>query len=292
LRQGVWRLHLQGKPAIADMKKDSPLIRKLQAGLPAAKNHNITIISAYDKNDIFIEPQAAALKLKDGDKLKNTFNIEIEAPSLAPFYVTVDDITKTLDDLPGGLPRYTKMLEKLPDKWKEGILRFYKEKGFDRLEQHRSLITLPAEMTDKMGRALIEDATNQQRVLHPDNFEPFRYQSLVARNKSFQRRILNQPLPLAMEKLEAFSRRYPQFFQALVDNIEEDLPFTNSASHQATLILTRILDLMEEACKDSALKAKHRAAMMPALDLLAHAQVTSRQGAVLRQRAAALSKKL
>ncbi len=291
VKRYVWHSRMKGKMAVREMRAGSDLARKFEAELPRLAGRGVTVISAFDKNDAYVEPIASQLRDKTGGHPDNVFNLEVETQQLYSFFHDTDDLLmEVLGMVPGLGPLAVKLI---PKRLKREIQQFYDEE-IVKVEQHRALITLPNAITESIGNKMMAAPENHALALKPDNFEPFRYQSLVARGKSFQRKCLDLPTPQAAAVLYEFTRQHPQFLSVLIENAREDLPVTNAASGPAQAILEKTLDLMARVVADPALKERYGHSLRQNLSLLAQADLPAFDTArpSLSQRAADLLKSL
>lgn len=276
----IWRYKTSGSPAVGEMRENSPLMRKISQHLDRLQERGVTVVSAFDRHDAYVEPDASRVKNARGQEPVNVFNMEVETSQLPSYFTRVEDMLTEFVPFIGPL-----LARHLPASWKQKIQRFYEE-DLATVEQHRAMIAYPEVISQELGRQLVLEPDNQTKLLDTHNFEPLRYTALVARGKNFQRRILDQPTQQAAALLTEFARVYPQFLDVLISNAKEDLPLINSASAQATDILSKTLDLMVRIAADPSLKAEYRSAVQPRLQKILEADLpglSQRAGEILKQ---------
>lgn len=274
IRKGLWKVFDHGRPAVQEMKSGSPLMKKIQDLLPLVSNQGITVVAAHDVNDSFIEPAAARLMDKNGQTPESVFNIALEAP-IMPRRIE-DGMSMIEEEIrnQGMSPNAfaVKLLRWMPTKVKEKIFDVYLG-IITGLGQHSALVNHPDFVRKALGEKLIVDPEMQTRVLHTSNFEPFRFQALLARGKSYQKKVLDLPVPDAIKALSVFDRQYPTFLSALIDNAREWVPVQTSAATAATQILHRTMDLIEKVIQDDSLLPKYRYFVQRGLGQMASAQL-------------------
>ncbi|MBY0405030.1 MAG: hypothetical protein K2X66_14110 [Cyanobacteria bacterium] len=262
-RKVLWRFFEHNRPAVREMKVGSPLMTKFKEIIHLLRGQGVTVVSAHDLKDSFVEP-AATLLFDERNHLhqetfpKNIFNIPLQAPDMPQQF---EDGTSLIEAeirnqgfSPNSIP--AKLLRWLPNFLIQGIYQSYLG-VISGLGQHGALVNFPDYTRKELGKKLITDPEMQTRVLDTSNFEPFRYQTLVARGKIYQQNVLNLPTPEAIKALSIFESQYPTFLNALVNNAKEWAPMTNSAAYAATEIMDKTLDLMEKGLLDPALKKKY-----------------------------------
>ncbi len=269
-----WRYFASKGRAVQEMRAGSEMLRRFQQDINLVRNREVTLMSAHDEHDTFIEPAATILTNEEGEKFANVFNIALEMPKVTVPYEDPQDILeqeirawKLHPDSP-----VAKLLRKLPKKFHEFLFNQYQQ-SFSGLVQHRALLNFPTHVHQELGRKMIKDPERQTRLLDPSNFEPFRYQSLIARRKITQKQILNQPLPTAMENLRQFWTEYPKFLSALVANAKQALPLENSASYEANLLLASTLDLVARAADEPKCRAEYGEDLKKSLREIADANI-------------------
>lgn len=271
----LWKLFLKGRPAVSEMREGSPLMNKLASNVDLLNDHpphhsGVSIFSVFDRKDLFIEPSSSLLTDKQGNAPSNVFNLEVQAMKLPPDKETPDEL---MDSLLGFMGKPGSIISnKMPGRLKAAIHKSYM-KNFVDFTQHHALIALPHFVEHEVGQQVMGDAQRQQQLLTTNNFEPLRYQSLVARHKSYHQRILDLPTEQAAAALQLFVSQHPGFLQSLISNIQEALPVENSASYKAGQILGDTLDLLEKMISDPALKTQYRPNMANYLKLIVNAQL-------------------
>lgn len=274
IKKLMWRYFDSGRPAVIEMKAGSSMVKKFQTLLPLVKDEGLTLLAAHDIHDTFVEPSAALLQDSEGKTPQNVFNISLEAPIIPPRFE--DGLSMIEAEIRNhGLHPNTflvKMLRWMPNRIKEAIFEAYLG-VVTGLGQHGALVSHPTFVRKELGQKLIVDPQMQTRVLDTQNFEPFRYQALIARGKSFQRNILDLPLPQAIKALNTFESQYPMFLAALIENAREWVPIATSASFAATRILEKTLDLLQKAIEEPTLKQKFAYSIQRALRQIAEADL-------------------
>ena len=263
IKRYVWFIRTKGTPAVTEMREGSPLMKKIEAAIPDLKDSGVTIISACDKNDSYVEPVASVLRDSDGGHPDNMFNIQLENPLLPAYFADSEDLLRSML---GPVSRIT------PRKIREAVEKFRRE-DIVTVEQHRALLTMPDAIFQDIGKQLLSNADNQEQALKPGNFEPFRYQSLVARDRSFSKKCLSLPTPQAAAVLQNFVTEYPHFLDSLIENAREDVPTLNSASAVAQDMLEKTLKLMEDIAANPKLKKEYESTLKQSLKTLADADL-------------------
>lgn len=274
MKKLLWRFFDNGRPAIHEMKAGSPMINKFQTLLPMVGDEELTVVAAHDVHDTFVEPAAALLHDVNGKTPGNVFNIPLEAPVQPVRYEDGLSIIEAEIRNHGLSPDafLVKALRWMPGRVKEAIFEAYL--GIvSGLGQHSALVNHPEYVRQALGQKMIQDPQMQTRVLNTRNFEPFRYQALIARGRSFQKNILDLPLPQAIKALNDFESKYPTFLSMLIANAQEWVPFTNSAAFAATRILDKTIDLLEKALSDPVLRPKYQYSIQRALRQIEHAHL-------------------
>ena len=249
-------------------------MKKFQDLLPLVANQGITVVAAHDVNDSFIEPAAARLMDKNGQTPESVFNIALEAPIMPR---RIDDGMSMIEEEirnQGLSPNAfaVKLLRWMPTTVKEKIFDVYLG-IITGLGQHSALVNHPDFVRKALGEKLIIDPEMQTRVLHTSNFEPFRFQALLARGKSYQKKVLDLPIADAIKALSVFERQYPTFLSALIENAREWVPIQTSAATAATQILHRTMDLIEKVIQDESLLPKYRYFVQRGLGQVSTAQL-------------------
>jgi hypothetical protein len=274
MKRILWRFFDHKRPAVHEMKENSSLMRKFQELLPLVRDQGVTVVSAHDVQDAFVEPAASLLNDAQGKAPRNVFNISLEAPMLQVPVEEGLNLIETEIRNQGLSPNAfaVRMLRWMPSKLKEAIFQSFLT-VVSGLGQHAALVNHPDYVRKELGRKLIADPEMQTRLLDPSNFEPFRYQALVARGKSYQKNILDLPTAEAIRALSIFERQYPTFLPALIENAREWVPVRTSAANAACDILNRTLDLLEKAMNDPGLQQKYTYSIQRGLRLIAGAEL-------------------
>lgn len=270
VKRAVWWGRRRNKPAVDEMREGSPVAKKIQSELNRLDKSGKTVISAFDWNDSYIEPEASLLQDGDGKHPQNVFHVGFATDQLPPYYTGPDDMVESFTDT---VPLVGGALAKLvPKKLKQYIYNFYAEEIIN-VEQHRATVTFPDFISQELGQQLLGNAKNQLRVLDTRNFEPLRYQSLIARGKSLQRRCLDLPTKEGAAVLQEFIRQHPTFLNALIENIQENIPTVNSASYQAHQLLSSTFTLMQRIAADPQLKTEYAKDLQANLSLIRDADL-------------------
>ncbi len=270
----IWAVFAYKKPAIPEMRDSSLLMRKFQQQVNAINQNEVTVISAHDKNDTFVEPSATLLTNETGTSFSNVFNIALNPPKVGISYLGPTDVIETeirrFHLRPDGL--LVMILRHLPQ-WVHNFLYNTYKGSFGGLEQHRSLLNHPAKVHGDLGTQLIKNPKKQMRLLELNNFEPFRRQSLIARRRITAREIIEKPLPEALDALVSFTRTHPDYLSQLLKNAQLNLPFDNSASFEATALLEDLLHLMELAIKEGSFSPPQQEVLAQSLGQISSAHL-------------------
>lgn len=257
LKKIMWKFFDHKRPAVQEMKVNSPLMKKFQDTLHLVRDQGVTVVSAHDVADTFIEPSATILTDYHHQTPKNVFNVAIAAPVMPQRFEDglsiIEAEIRNLGLSPNAF--LVRVLRWLPNKMKEAIFEAYLG-VVTGLGQHSALVNHPDYVRRELGKKMIVDPQMQTRILDTSNFEPFRYQALIARGKSYQKNILSLPTAEAIQALSVFERQYPTFLQALIENAKEGIPVRRSAAYAATEIINNTLDLMDKTLLDPNLKEK------------------------------------
>lgn len=268
VKRVIWQAFLKGRPAIREMRQDSELAKKFREDLSGVAGRDLTLISASDAGDMFVEPEACLLADERGKTPANVFNVTMKAQQVEPGIQSPDELVESALSIFG--KPVARLARKLPPRLKEYFYKSYLE-NFVSIEQHSAMVSLPYFVERELGRNMIARPDNQQMLLDTGNFEPVRYQSLVARGRSYRKHVLEKPTPEAAAGLNQFVNLYPRFIDALIDNAREAIPLENSASNEAYGILRDTVNLMEGILEERTLRKQYAPKLYKYLHVIAGA---------------------
>jgi hypothetical protein len=145
----------------------------------------------------------------------------------------------------------------LPQKIQQKILDVYSKDVSPMTEQHRALFAYATEVNQQIGKRLFKHPQTHVRTLDPRHFEPYRYQSLVVRNKLFDKYCLNVSTAQGIREMQRFLMFRPDYMQVLIQNIQAGFPFTHSAAWQAQGLVSKTLDLFAHVIDDPKLRQEY-----------------------------------
>ncbi len=248
LEDTIWAHKGYNKPAISEMRQNSPLVQKIRHCMATQEDEHLTILNVMAADDAYVEPHASALEDAQGKLASNVFNLKIHTDERVPAIMTdQDEVIAEFTHLLPPVGRY--LAHWLPERWKQKIHQFYQTE-LNGMEQHRAVLTFPDAVNREVGYNLLSTPENRSRLLQTRQFEPLRMQSMA---------ILNSPLSALFTKpvtpSKAFARlqaidaqlcRQPQLIHCLIQNAAEDLPLLDSASETAQQFLAQFLQSCQQ----------------------------------------------
>ena len=290
----IWRQKIKMQPSLAEMLEEGSVSKRTHAfvnrntslGPSTIDDFDGTILTVADKGDAYVNPESSKLVDDSGNSAINVFNIDVEPfelPDDTP-YLIHDPDTMIINNLMFLGKTAVKLLLKMPDGYKQA---FYDHVApiYNQAARHSGLLMNTDMVFTDIGKKILTDTRNQLSLLNTKNFEPLRYQSLIARRKVYHRDILSQDTQQAAIRLKHFTDTYPTFIDALIDNAREALPFKTSASLLASQILNDTLDMLDRVLDaepvsagpmgEVSLKEVYRASMKKCLETISAADLGS-----------------
>lgn len=268
--EAVWQLRGWRRNGIWEMREGSDLTRRIIASVTGRRGtpsllarSGVSVISAYDRDDLYIGPQASQLRDARGQAPNNVQHAEIITGNW-PAGQKADTLIQCVL---GDTVFKTAAIKLLPDSVKGYIEDFYRRE-IPSVDNHEGIVKDPASAATQMGAHL---RRQRGRVLDTLNFEPYRYQSLLLREKYLDQLCLNtagKPLEERARDLRNYLRTEKttegnpdnvrgDFLKLLIENARENLPFKNSASHVAWKLLSKILQLLNQVNADPQLRNEY-----------------------------------